>query len=92
MAELLADAAKRGVIVVAETHSDNLLLGVQALVAEGKLDPNLVRLHWFERGKDGFTKVTSADLDETGSFGEWPEDFAETKMEVERRYLDGVFK
>jgi len=38
LAELLADAANRGVRVVAETHSALLLLAVQALVAEQKLE------------------------------------------------------
>ena len=41
MAQILADAAKRGVRVVIETHSQLLLLGIQTLVAEGKLSPDL---------------------------------------------------
>ena len=40
MAKILADAANRGVRVVAETHSSLLLLGIQSLVAEGKLSPD----------------------------------------------------
>ena len=40
LAQVLADAAKRGVRVVAETHSSLLLLGVQTLVAEGDLHRN----------------------------------------------------
>jgi hypothetical protein len=47
-----------------------LLLGIQTLVAEGKLPPDLVKLHWFQRDKDGLTRITSADLDDRGSFGE----------------------
>jgi hypothetical protein len=91
MAEILADAAKRGVRVVAETHSDLLLLAVQSLVAEGKLSPELVQLHWFKRGLDGCTEIKSAQLDDSGAFGaEWPEDFAATRLEIENRYLDAV--
>ncbi len=90
LAQVLADAAARGVRVVAETHSSLLLLGVQALVAEGKLAPELVKLHWFERGDDGVTRVTSADLDETGAFGDWPEDFAQVDLEAQSRYLDAT--
>jgi predicted ATPase len=89
MAKVLADAAARGVHVVAETHSALLILGIQTLVAEGKLAPELVKLHWFER-KDGVTKIRSADLDETGSFGDWPEDFADVELEAQSRYLDAV--
>ncbi|MEP7010207.1 MAG: AAA family ATPase [Acidobacteriota bacterium] len=87
MAEILCDAAKRGVKVVAETHSDILLLAVQTLVSEGAMPPDLVKLHWFERGEDGTTTVTSADLDEAGAYGPWPEDFGRVRAEGENRYL-----
>lgn len=91
LAEVIADAAKRGVRVVLETHSSLLLLGVQTLVAEGKLAPELVKLHWFERDPEsGITKITSADLDERGAFGEWPEDFADVELKADRRYLDAA--
>ena len=55
LAQVLADAAMRGVRVVAETHSSLLLLAIQTLVAEGKLSPDLVKLHWFSRDKRGAT-------------------------------------
>lgn len=90
MAQVLADAANRGIRVVVETHSELLLLGVQTLVAEGKLSPEIVKLHWFERQEDGTTKINSADLDEAGAFGDWPEDFADTELEMQSRYLDAV--
>ncbi len=53
LAQVLADAANRGVRVVLETHSELLLLTVQSLVAEGKLLPETVKLHWFTRREDG---------------------------------------
>lgn len=90
MAQVLANAAKRGVKVIAETHSSLLLLAVQSLIAEGELPPELVKLHWFQRREDGTTLVSSADIDEAGAFGEWPEDFAEVALEAESRYLDAV--
>ncbi|MBE3039358.1 MAG: AAA family ATPase [Chloroflexi bacterium] len=90
LAAILADAAKRGVRVVAETHSALLLLGIQTLVAKGDLDPSLVALHWFERDKDGCTKVSSRDLDEKGAFGDWPEDFDTTELKAGNDYLDAV--
>jgi len=90
LAQILADAARRGVRVVAETHSSLLILGIQTLVAEGQLSPELVKLHWFKRTGDGSTEVQSADLDETGAFGEWPEDFAEVALQAESRYLDAA--
>lgn len=89
MAKVLADAARRGVHVVAETHSSLLILGIQTLVAEGKLSPDLVKLHWFEL-RNGVTKIRSADLDNSGSFGDWPEDFDDIELEAQRKYLDAV--
>ena len=91
LAEILADAAKRGVRVVVETHSPLLLTAIQTLVAEGKLSPEKVKLHWFRQKDDGVTEVSSADLDETGAFGEdWPEDFAEVSLQTESAYLDAA--
>ncbi|MDE0396309.1 MAG: AAA family ATPase [Candidatus Poribacteria bacterium] len=87
LAQVLADAAKRGVRVVTETHSSLLLLGVQTLVAEGKLSPDLVKLHWFTRREDGVTEVASADLDEAGAYGEWPEDFADVSLHAQSGYI-----
>jgi hypothetical protein len=93
LAGLLADAARRGVRVVAETHSALLLLGIQTLVAKGDLDSALVRLHWFERGQDGATHVHPGDLDEKGRFGDWPQDFGQVEMNAEQEYLDAsLFK
>ncbi|MEA5553479.1 AAA family ATPase [Anabaena cylindrica UHCC 0172] len=90
MAEILANAAKRGVKVVIETHSDRLILAIQSLVAEGNLSPDLIKLHWFTRQEDGTTRVNSADLDETGAFGDWPEDFGDVSLQLENRYLSAA--
>ena len=87
LARVLADAAKRGVRVVVETHSSLLLLGIQTLIAEGDLPPDLVKLHWFSRNKDGITEVTSADLDDAGAYGEWPEDFADVSLRAQSGYI-----
>ncbi len=91
MAEVLARAAERGVQVVIETHSSLLLLGVQTLVAQGRLAPDKVKLHWFLRNEaDGTTEVRTADLDKAGAFGDWPEDFADVALRAESSYLDAA--
>ena len=92
LAQVLADAAKSGVRIVAETHSSLLLLAVQTLVAEGKLSPELVKLHWFTRDNNGATKIDTADLDEAGAYGDWPEDFDDVDLKAQSRYLDAVDK
>jgi predicted ATPase len=90
LAHVLADAANRGVIVVAETHSALLLREVQTIVATGELSTDKVKLHWFQRQEDGRTVVTPADLDENGAYGDWPEDFDEIELDAEKTYLDAV--
>ena len=91
LAKILAETAKRGVKLVVETHSALLLLQVQTLVAKRDLDPDLVKLHWFSRSdEDGTTSIESADLDENGAFGDWPEDFGDIEWKAEGAYLDAV--
>ena len=93
LADILAGAAKRGVRVVAETHSTLLLTAIQTLVAKGELKPELVKFHWFQRDpKTGVTKVTSTGLDENGAFSDsdWPEDFDQVILSADSAYLDAV--
>lgn len=91
MAQILADAALRGVRVVVETHSSLLLRGIQTLVAQGSLPKEDVKLHWFtRRPDDGATEILSADLDQHGAFGAWPVDFDDVMLETEQDYLDSV--
>jgi predicted ATPase len=90
LAQILADAANRGVRVVVETHSSLLLLGIQTLIAEGKLNPENTILHWFTRDKEGKTKVDSQVPDENGAYGEWPEDFADVELDTQSSYLNAV--
>jgi hypothetical protein len=91
LAEVLVRAAKRGVRVVAETHSALLLLALQTLVAKRSVSPQLIKLHWFTRRPgDGVTEVTSTELDESGAFGDWPEDFADVAIAAEQEYLDAA--
>ena len=91
LAKILAEAAKRGVKLVVETHSALLLRMVQTLVAQRDLDPNLVKLHWFSRSdEDGTTSIHSADLSKKGAFGDCPVDFGDVELKAEGTYLDAV--
>jgi len=90
MAGVLAEAAKKGAIVVVETHSALLLRGIQTLVAKDELPQELVKLHWFQRDKFGKTIITSSDLDESGAFGDWPEDFDEVELDADNEYLSAA--
>jgi len=90
LASLLCQAANRGVQLVVETHSALLLREIQTLVALGSIAKESVKLHWFHRDGDGATEITTAQLDENGSYGDWPEDFDETELEAEQEYLDAI--
>jgi predicted ATPase len=91
MADVLVDAALRGVRVVVETHSDLLLRGIQTAVAKGRIEPPHVSLNWFSRDrKTGLTAVAKAPLDTDGAFGDWPSDFDDVALRAEREYLDAV--
>ena len=91
LARLMADTARRGVRLIVETHSALLLLSVRTLIADGKLDPELVKLHWFTlRPEDGSSAVTTADFDQDGAYGDWPEDFGDVELAAEGKYLDAV--
>lgn len=90
LAGIVANAARRGVCVVLETHSSLLLRGVQTLVAKGDLSPHLAVLHWVSRSDNGATKVDSAEMDETGALGDWPVDFDDVTLTAEADYLDAA--
>jgi predicted ATPase len=90
LAQLLAEAANRGVRLVIETHSSLLLQGILTCVARGTITPNNVALHWFTRNEDGVTRVTTADLDARGRFGDWPADFDNVELAASNDYLDAM--
>lgn len=91
LAGIIADAAKRGIVVVLETHSAILLRSIQTLVALGELDPKEVNLNWFKRDDNsGATRITRAVPDERGTYGDWPEDFDDVALRVENDYLDAI--
>ena len=90
LAEIIADAANRGVRVVIETHSDLLLLGIQTLVAKGELATDKVILHWFTRDDEGITHINNTELEKDGGFSDsaWPEDFGEVALRAQSDFLD----
>lgn len=86
---LLAEAASRGVCVVAETHSRLILRAVQIELARGELlKPDDVGLHWFSRDADtGESTVRLATVDDRGAFGDWPVDFSDVDAAADDDWL-----
>jgi len=90
LAKVLREAVKRGVITVVETHSAILLRELQTQIASGSLRKEDVAMHWLTRNEQGETTVTTAELDDNGAYGNWPEDFDDTELQAEQAYLDAV--
>jgi len=57
--------------IVLETHSENLLLGLRRLVAEGEIDHRDIGIVWFEPSETG-TSITPIDIRPDGSVSFWP--------------------
>ena len=74
LGELAARAAKAGVQVFVETHSDHFMDGVRIAVRDGLIAPEDVAFHYFER-QDGKAVVTSPQVDADGRLSEWPAGF-----------------
>jgi predicted ATPase len=76
MGRLLACAASCGVQVIVETHSDHVLNGVRLAVHGGKINPDDVQLHFFQRSEqDGLIEVVSPRIDRDGRIDQWPDGF-----------------
>ena len=78
MGNLLALAANCGVQVVLETHSDHVLNGVRLAVHGGKIKPEDVCLHFFQRieqNDQASTQVSSPRIDRNGRIDQWPDGF-----------------
>jgi predicted ATP-dependent endonuclease of OLD family len=88
LAKIMVKAANRGVRIVIETHSDLLILGIQTLVAEGEISKDKTKLHWFTRESDGSTNVVSSQINEDGSFNNWPLDFGKIDLIAQARFLN----
>lgn len=74
LAELAARAAKAGVQVFAETHSDHFMDGVRIAVRDGLIDPDDATFHYFERDGNK-SKVASLKADSDGRLPYWPSGF-----------------
>jgi predicted ATPase len=76
LGEFLVRAAKDGVQLVVETHSDHVLNGVRLAVAKKLIKPELVRTHFFHRRTgEGARGMVSPQIDADGRLSDWPRDF-----------------
>ena len=86
LAELAARAAKAGVQVFAETHSDHFVDGVRIAARDGLIAPADAAIHYFER-RDGRAAVSSPAVDADGRLSHWPAGFFDQHDENLARLL-----
>ncbi len=93
MGRLLALAARAGIQVIAETHSDHVLNGVRLAVVSGEIEPTQVALHFFAReqhdGVWGPPLLVSPNIDQDGRIDRWPEGFFDEWDKALDRLLAG---
>lgn len=80
IAELIALAAKNGIQIVIETHSDHFIDGIRLAVKEKKIDRDDVAIHYFSKNNEYETTVESPVLNESGKLSFWPEGFGDQMM------------
>jgi predicted ATPase len=69
--------------IVAETHSESMVLRLQRRIAEGTLDPELVSILYVDSAHpdSNFEQVRRLHLDDAGNFVEpWPESFTDLRL------------
>ena len=87
LAELAVRAARAGVQVFVETHSDHFIDGVRLAVRDGLIAPDETAFHYFERQGDGRVDVSSPTVDADGRLSYWPAGFFDQHEENLTRLL-----
>lgn len=82
LGDLLIDGNKQGSQVVAETHSETLMLRIQRRIREGKLSPSDVSVLYVGASQGVGSWIQELPLKESGEFAEeWPSGFFEERFE-----------
>jgi predicted ATPase len=86
MADFLISLARSGRMVIAETHSENLLLRIRRSVLPGQngrpqIDAKDVSLIYVAKEKSGTSTVRSLELDQMAQVENWPKGFMEEATE-----------
>jgi predicted ATPase len=89
--ELLARAAAAGVQLIVETHSDHLVNGVRVAVHDGIVEPERVKVLFFDRApddEDNLARVRDLRIDRDGRIDEWPDGFGDEWDKALERLLE----
>lgn len=75
-------------IILLETHSRMLLLGLQLAVAEGVVAPERCGVVWCEQGEAGASSLAQIELTRSGQLRGWPRSALADESEMVRELLD----
>ena len=76
LGQLMGLAAKAGVQVVTETHSEHVINGARILVRKNILSPSEINILYFKRNdKEKKSNCEKLDVNEVGQISKWPEGF-----------------
>lgn len=75
--DFFIDRAKAGIRVIAETHSEHLLLRLRRRIAEGAISAEDVGIYYVEQDHRGYSTVRHVDLGTSGELSQddWPHGF-----------------
>lgn len=74
VALLCAKAAKAGVQIIIESHSDHFLNGIRVAIKEEYLNPEEVKVHYFKK-ENGRSNIEEIPILKNGDIGRWPKGF-----------------
>ena len=86
--QFMADAARAGIQLLVETHSDHVLNGVRRAVKDSRLSADQVAIHFFRPRSEGQTQVMSPNIDDSGNIDSWPDDFFD-QFDKDANYFAG---
>jgi predicted ATPase len=100
MADFLIDLARSGVCVVAETHSEHILLRARHAILESaingrtrhRLTPQMVSIIHVESDDEGGSHARNLPLNELAQVKNWPKDFMEEATEERMALLGSMAK
>ena len=84
LTDALIDAVNhdQGPQIIAETHSENMVLRIQRRIRDGSLKAEDVNIIYVDRAGANGNFVTSLELDAAGAFlDSWPTSFAESRLD-----------
>lgn len=86
--QFMADAARAGIQLLVETHSDHVLNGVRRAVKESRISADQVAIHFFRPRSEGLTQVLSPIIDDSGNIDYWPDGFFD-QFDKDSNYFAG---